>query len=109
MAEKRINFTINEGTSFFAEEIAVMHNPVKFIIDFKSITPRFDMRNREMQPMVLTHNVVQIDPYVAKDFLKVLKNVVTQYEKQFGTIKKPKGVEQKKVKVEKSETPNYFG
>ena len=113
--DKKVKFEIDNGREFYADEIGVIHNPLKIIFDFRSITPRIDIRNNEFQPLVLRHNVVMMEPYSAKTFLLLLKKNIANYEKQFGKIKKPeqlKAVEKKskkKNKVNDKKAPTYFG
>lgn len=111
---KKVKFDIDNGQVFFADEVGVIHNPLKIIIDFRSVTPRIDIRNQEYQPLVLRHNVVMMDPYTAKTFLDILTKNLTNYERQFGKITKPKQLikaekKSKKKKSSKKETPTYFG
>ncbi|MFH1408619.1 MAG: DUF3467 domain-containing protein [Nanoarchaeota archaeon] len=112
--KKQVNFEIDSGQSFFADELTVVHNPTKLIFDFKSVTPRFDMRNREAQPMKVTHHVVVVDIYMAKEIIKILEENVKHYEKRFGKIAIPDAVKKAKsqvkdVKEETIEAPTYFG
>lgn len=109
---KKVKFDIENGQSIFADEIGVIHNPLKFILDFRSITPRVDVRNQEYQTLVLRHSVVVMDPYTAKNLSTILKNNIKNYEKQFGKITEPealKNLAKQKTKTKKSESPNYFG
>jgi len=118
MEEKQINVSINEGDNMFAHETTVTFNPTQFIFDFKSITPRIDMRNKEGHSLVLKHNLIIMDPFQAKGLIDLLKKVVDDYEKRFGKIQKPKALEkaQKKKKEEENEkkktvsaVPSYLG
>jgi len=90
--QKNVKFEIDNGSVFFADEIAVIHNPTKFILDFKSVTPRFDIRNNEFQPIAVKHNVVMMDLHLGKNFLASLKENLANYEKQFGKIEEPKAI-----------------
>ena len=114
MEEKQINVSINEGDSMFAHETTVTFNPTQFILDFKSITPRIDMRNKEGHSLVVRHNVIMMDPFQAKGLMDLMKRVLDDYEKRFGKIEKPKQLAkmEKKNKTEKKEktiAPSYFG
>ncbi len=112
---KNINVNISNGKQFFADEIAVMHSPVKFVFDFKNTTPRIDPRIVQITPMALEHNVIIMDLHTAKSFLKLFKESVDKYEKQFGKIKEPEALikamkqAQSLVVSTKEETPSYFG
>ena len=112
--DKKVKFEIDNGREFFADEAGVIHNPLRIILDFRSVTPRVDMRNQEYQPIVLRHNVVMMDPYTAKTFSEILQKNIKNYEKQFGKIDKPAALKKldKKKKAKKKgkkETPSYFG
>ena len=116
--QKNVKVDIDNGNVFFADEIAVIHNPTKLILDFKSVTPRFDVRNSEFQPIVIKHNVVTMDLFMAKNFLASLKENLTNYEKQFGRIEQPKALKkaEKKAKLAEGKTkgkgeaaPSYLG
>ncbi|MFH2021385.1 MAG: DUF3467 domain-containing protein [archaeon] len=115
MTEKKLKFDIDNGQSFFADEAGVIHNPLRFILDFRSITPRVDVRNNEYQPIVLKHNVILMDPYMAKNIVEMLQENIKNYEKQFGKIEKPaalKKIERKAKKnpsEKKADAPGYFG
>ncbi|NQV08330.1 DUF3467 domain-containing protein [Candidatus Woesearchaeota archaeon] len=114
MEKKQIKVDIDNGNVFFSDEIGVMHNPTKFILDFKNMTPRVDVRNKEFQPLVIKHNVILMDVFTAKSFLDALQDNIKKYEKTFGKIKTPKAYE--KVKKERKSSkktskdmPSYFG
>lgn len=118
MEDKKINFSINEGESFFAHEISVSFNPTQFIFDFKCITPRVDPRSNEGQVLNIKHNVVMMDTHHAKKFMNFLKARIDDYEKEFGKVEVPKVLKQlekkqknkpKKSGVKKIEAPQYFG
>jgi hypothetical protein len=114
MEEKQINVSINEGDSMFAHETTVTFNPTQFIFDFKSITPRIDMRNKEGHSLVLKHNVIIVDPYQAKGLVELLQRVLDDYEKKFGKIEKPKQLakaekKKKEGSKEKTTAPSYLG
>ncbi|MBI5389788.1 DUF3467 domain-containing protein [Candidatus Woesearchaeota archaeon] len=114
--ENKINFDIVNGTEFFSDDFAITHTPVRFYLDFKRAVPRLDIRNRDFQPMVISHNVVILDPFMAKNLIELLQQNLQKYEKQFGKIKPPKALEKankknKKPKDDttKEESPVYFG
>ena len=118
MAEKKINFGIEEGISFFAHEASVNFNPTQFILDFKCITPRVDPRGNEGPFISIKHNVIMMDVYHAKKFIEFFKKRIDDYEKEFGKVEKPKAVktiekkrkkESKSSKNTKTDTPSYFG
>ena len=114
---KNLNVTVNEGDAFYCHEMSVNYNPLQFILDFKSVTPRVDLRSKTVPSINIKHNVVLLEPYHAKQMLQLLNRVVTDFEKDFGKINKPKALEkaEKKaataIKPGKTETvaPTYFG
>jgi len=118
MVEEKINLNINEGDAFYAHELSINFNPLQFVFDFKSVTPRVDPRSKDRASIVLKHNVVLVDPYHAKRVYDLLGSVLKKYEKEFGKIEKPsplKVVEKKSKKEakklsskEKIETPSYI-
>ena len=57
MEEKKINFNINDGDDFFAHEMSINFNPMQFIFDFRSVTPRIDVRSRDSSVISIKHNV----------------------------------------------------
>jgi hypothetical protein len=119
MAEQQVNISINEGEAFFAHEASVSFNPTQFVLDFKCITPRVDMRSKNGHHLALKHNVVLVEPFHAKAFIELLVKMVDAYEKQFGKIDKPKAVkkfeEKHKELIKKAGeeqitvAPSYFG
>ena len=103
--DKKVKFDIDNGREFFADEAGVIHNPLKIILDFRSITPRIDVRNQEF---------VIMDPFTEKTFSDLLKKNLDNYEKQFGKIKRPEQLKKsekkgKKKTKGKSKAPTYFG
>lgn len=118
MAEEKINLNINEGDAFYAHELSINFNPLQFVFDFKSVTPRVDPRSRDRASIVMKHNVILVDPYHAKRVYELLGDVLKKYEKEFGKIEKPKPlqvIEKKNKKYatqleskEKIETPSYI-
>lgn len=116
MEEKQINVSINEGDNMFAHETTVTFNPTQFVFDFKSITPRVDMRNKEGHSLVIRHNVILMEPFQAKGMIDLMKRVIDDYEKKFGKIEKPKALEKAEKKSKnaaKKKTitaaPSYLG
>jgi AAA15 family ATPase/GTPase len=115
--QKNVKIDIDNGQVFFADEIAIIHNPTKFILDFKSVTPRFDVRNNEFQPIVVKHNLVMMDLHVGKSFLASLKENVATYEKEYGRIEEPKALKKAVRKAKQSmgksvsseKAPSYLG
>ncbi len=114
--QKNINVSVDEGDSFFCHEMSINFNPMQFVFDFKSITPRVDLRSKSSPIVNIKHNVVMVDPYHAKKMLELLSKVVSDYEKDFGRITKPKAVEkaEKRMKTRTGDkktvsTPSYFG
>lgn len=95
----------------------VSHQPDKFIIDFRGIYPQFAPDNKPQA--VVTHKVVILDPYVAKDLLDNLSKNIKKYEERFGKIKESDALkkakkEQKKVGKKKKakgsvQRPSYMG
>ena len=94
----------------------IVHNPEKFIIDFKGIYPQFTPNNKPQ--MVATHKVVLLEPYAAKEFANALNDNIKKYEKKFGKIKEPEAVEKakkqrtskgKKKEAKTSQRPIYMG
>jgi (p)ppGpp synthase/HD superfamily hydrolase len=111
-----INMSIQDGQTFFAHETSINFTPSQLTLDFKSITPRTDPRNKTNPTFVLLHNVVMLDPYHAKQVHKILGEAVKKYEADFGKIDKPKAVskaEKKYKTMEKTataaEVPTYMG
>lgn len=114
--EKNLKFDIENGPTFFADEVGVIHNPLKFILDFKNVTPRIDVRNKDFQPLVMKHSAVVLDPWNAKNLLEALKENLKNYEKKFGKIEVPKQIDiakkeaQKVTSTSKKESmPSYLG
>jgi hypothetical protein len=114
----KLNFSINEGEAFYANEMSITFGPAQFAFDFKNISPRVDMRQQDgAKTFVLKHNVILIEPFQIKLFAKVLNDAIARYEKEFSTIEMPKAIQKaendlKKLQKqdEKShDVPSYFG
>jgi hypothetical protein len=117
MEQKNVNVSVQEGDAFFCHEMSINYNPLQFVFDFKSITPRVDMRSKQGPVIAIKHNVVMLDPFHAKRMLELMAKVIGDYEKDFGKITKPKAVEKMEKKMEAqakegkdvSMAPTYFG
>jgi len=110
----QITFSINDGDAFFAHEASINFNPLQFSFDFKSITPRTDVRSKTSAVFALKHTLVMMDVFHAKDFLRVLSEALKKYETVFGKIKKPDALVKAESiksgdKKQPSNAPVYFG
>ncbi len=111
---QEIRVDVVNGEEFLAEEVSVSHSPVRFVVDFKGISPRMDIASQPPR-MIIRHNVVLLDPHFVKDLLQVLKDNIAKYEKKFGEIKKPEALEKHEAEIRKkgrSPKPakqDYFG
>ncbi len=101
--KERMNVSVDHSEpGFFSDNVAVSHTPMKFVVDFAQVTPRFDsVAGQRQQSLAIKHKTIILDPQVAKDFLNVLKENLGKYEKNFGAIKVPKPAKQS-AKSEKS-------
>lgn len=113
MREQQISFQIDDGATFFADEVSITNNPIKFILDFKNSAPRIDIRAEQGSiPIKITHNTVMMDAFLAKRFHELLGEHLKKYEDEFGVIEVPKQIEQAKKQGPVSSTvtkPAYFG
>ncbi|MBW2963925.1 DUF3467 domain-containing protein [Candidatus Woesearchaeota archaeon] len=119
MEQKNMNISVNEGAAFYCHELSVNYNPLQFTIDFKEITPRVDPRSKQGPIMNIRHNVVMLDPWHAKQMLGLLNKVVSDFERDFGEIKRPKVLDMMEKKMKKkgdakkdektTTAPSYFG
>ncbi|GIU69477.1 MAG: hypothetical protein KatS3mg002_0713 [Candidatus Woesearchaeota archaeon] len=114
----KINFSINDGESFFANEMSITFGPAQFALDFKNISPRVDMRNQDgSKTFVMKHNVILVEPFQIKQFAKVLNDAISRYEMEYGNIEPPQAIkkaEQELQRLSKQESishdvPSYFG
>ncbi len=100
---------------FFSDSITVSHNPHKFVFDFTQTIPRFDsILNERKQSLTIKHKTIIMDPVVAKDFLRVLKENIKKFEKNFGKIEVKKPVKSKRLhgivsEPVESNARNYIG
>lgn len=78
----------------------IVHQPDKFIIDFKGIYPQFTPDNKPQ--MVAAHKVVLLEPFAAKEFVKTLSENIKKYEDKYGKIKVPSAVEKAKKESRKA-------
>ena len=111
--ENKVNFNINEGTNFLANETSVTFNPLQFVLDFKTVTPRIDIRSKDSQLINIQHNVVIMLPYQAKEFLELLTKAVSAFEKKVSKIDKPNMIKELEKKSKKDDFDykkiSYFG
>ena len=113
MAEKQITFNITDNKTFFADEVSITNNPVKIIIDFKNTAPRIDIRAEQQGiPLVIEHNAIMMDTWLAKQFYGLLGQHLKKYEAEFGKITEPEQIQKAKKAHPVSTTkdkPGYFG
>ena len=116
MEQKNVNVSVDDGEDFFCHELSINFNPLQFIFDFKCVTPRVDVRSKQAPSIHIKHNVVMMDPFHVKRMLELLSKVMSDYEKEYGDVKKPKSVEKMEKKIsaqhidEKTvSVPSYFG
>ena len=116
MEQKQIPAIQNiDNAPMLSNQQTVAHQPDKFILDFKGVYPQYTPDNKET--IVISHRVILMDPYSAKNFMTVLKDNIARYEKKFGEIKKPihiKKAEKELKKLQKqaatgTEVPSYMG
>ena len=115
--EQKANINIDDGEAFYSNETSISHNPMQFILDFKQITPRIDLRSQQMPQFKMKHNVILLDPIQAKQVSEMLTKAVKEFESKFGKIDIEKAMKKmqktnKKNKQEHTiapETPSYFG
>lgn len=111
--EGQINVEMQNGTEFFADQVSVSHNPLRFVIDFTRTAPRIDGSSTSQLRLVMSHNVILMDPYLALEFINVLKENIARYEKRHGKITKPAALrkleEEAKKTGKKEARQEYFG
>ncbi len=111
--KERMNVSVDHSEpGFFSDSVAVSHTPMKFVVDFAQITPRFDsVGGQRQQSLAIKHKTIILDPQVAKDFMNVLKENLGKYEKNFGSIKTPKPVKEKikEKPIEVDASSRYIG
>jgi len=102
-----------DSSPLLANEFALTHDPLHFLLDFKSVVSQFSPGANE-QVVVVTHKVVLLEPFHAKQLIEYLSTQVASYEKNFGTITKSAAVEKAEAMmtnapVAATERPNYLG
>ena len=116
MEQKQIQAIQNvDKNPLMSNQQTVAHQPEKFVIDFKNVYPQFTPDNKQL--LVINHKVILLDPFIAKEFLKILSDNIAKYEKKFGEIKKPdeiKKAEKEMKDLQKqtatgTEKPSYMG
>ncbi len=109
MAKQRNIQSIHNKGAFFADAVAIIHSPIKFILDFKQASPRIDqVGNDTQETIIIDHEVITLDPKTVKVFSNLLTENIKNYEKQFGEIKLPKKKKQEATK-KKDNSYNYIG
>lgn len=108
--QKPMQFSIEDGPTFYADEISVLNNESRIFLDFKNSSPRIDVRSNESLPIAIKHDMVVMDPGLAKVFSKLLQDHIKKYEKEYGKIKEPKTAKSPvKTSRAKDDKPGYFG
>ena len=111
---QQINIEVQNGQDFFADQVSVSHNPLRFILDFTRTTPRIDGNATSQPRLVMSHNLVMIDPYLAVEFINVLKDNIAKFEKRHGKIARPGALkkldeEARKAGKVDAKKQEYFG
>ena len=111
MADKQMQFNIEDGPTFYSDEISITNNALKFFLDFKNSSPRVDVRSNDFFPVAIKHSAVIIDPVLAKQFSTILAEHVKKYEKEHGKIPEPQPQAHNIAPPvsSKDEKPGYFG
>lgn len=112
MTEKQINIQIDHKESgFYSDNISIIYNPSKFILDFKQVTPRMDyIHGKSQEVIAVKHRVIILDAKFAKIFMNTLKKSIEGYEKKHGEIKVPKiPKKREESEVVTSEEDVYIG
>lgn len=111
MEEKRKRIRVDHSEyAFFTDNVTVLHNPNKFIIDFSQTIPSFDnLGGKVQQTFIIKHKAVMLDPPFAKILLDTLQQNIKKYEKKFGKIKLPKKRKAKKKIESTAEGTRYIG
>jgi hypothetical protein len=108
--DKQVQFNIDDGQTFYCDEISILNNQQKFFFDFKNSSPRVDPRSNEFLPVALKHSVVLMDLGLAKVFSRLLTEHIAKFEKEHGKIPEPQVKAEEKSTVAIAEkTPEYFG
>ncbi|MBI3033679.1 DUF3467 domain-containing protein [Candidatus Woesearchaeota archaeon] len=111
---QEIRVDVVNGREFLADEVSISHSPVRFVVDFKSVSPRMDMASQPPR-MIIRHNVILLEPHFAKDLLSVLKDNISKYESHFGEIRKPEALQRHEKESARAGSPpkdvrqDYFG
>lgn len=107
-----MNADVELGRDFFAEQVSISHSPIRFVIDFVRNSPRIDPSGQSTK-LLTSHDVVLLDPYLAREFLSVLQDNIGKYEKKFGKIEKPAALKQFEAEAgkhgHKIDKQDYFG
>lgn len=115
MQDQKINAVQNfDNNPILSDHQTISHAPDKFLIDFKGINPQFTPDNQPT--MIINHKLVLLEPYIAKEFLKILQENIQKFEEKYGEIKIPESIKtaQKEVipskeNITTSEKPSYMG
>lgn len=113
MADKNISFQIQDGRSFYADEVSITNSPTRIVFDFKITTPRVDVRSQQGQvPLVIEHSVVHMDAFLAKKLHELLGDHLKKFEDKHGEIEEPEALTQAReheTEVTDVKKPGYFG
>ncbi len=112
MNVEHMNTEVDIGKDFLAEQVSVSHSPIRFVIDFVRNSPRIDPSGQSTK-VLTSHSAVMMDPYLVKEFLSVLTDNISKFEKKFGKIEKPSALKKFEEEMGKQgKTPDkqdYFG
>ena len=99
---------------FSSNNQTVIHQPEKFIIDFKGISTQSTPEGKPT--LIINHRAILLEPYIAKGFLDALSGNIKKYEEKFGKIKIPDSIEKAKKEMDmqkpeetSTKSPSYMG
>ena len=91
---------IKDNKPFMSNGFVINHQPDKFVLDFQSIFPQFNLENHPT--IVVNHKVILLDPHMVLLLHSHLGSNIKKYEETFNKIEVPAAVEKMKKEIEKA-------
>jgi len=90
--KKKMNVFPNmKDEIFFTNQVDMRFYPDMFKIEFKQVNHQVDRLGEDQnESIILNRRSIALTPLMMKQFVKIVSNILVNYEKQHGEIKVPK-------------------
>ncbi len=99
-----------KGEIFLSNQIDLRFYPDLFKLEFKQVNEQVDRVGPERNAsIVINHRSIALTPLMMKQFVNIVNNVLSGYEKKYGEIKLPKITKQRTASKKVIDSTGYIG